>query len=234
VLEPKLLNKFDYVATFSEKDGGLLRGLGVRVPVLIEQLYFDLPREVAPLSGSVVVFVGAMYRPENDQAARWLVSDIWPRVREAVPDSELLIVGSGPSAKLRELAGREKGVTTVGFVKDLAAVSREASVVVAPLVVGAGVKLKVIEALASGVPVVATSVGAEGLPPYLFPGMPTTAEDVAGLIGELMRRPDYRRAIGAAGRTWAEGAHMRLGADVLAAVGRYRKAAASAERSRSC
>jgi glycosyltransferase involved in cell wall biosynthesis len=226
------LNKFDYVATFSEKDEKLLRGLGVRSPVLVEQLYFELPRRVSPLIGSTVVFVGAMYRPENDQAATWLISDIWPGVRDAVPDSELLIVGSGPSERLRELAEAQKGVTTVGFVQDLAAIYRAASVVVAPLVVGAGVKLKVIEALASGVPVVATSVGAEGLPPDLFPGTPTTAEELARLISELIRRPDYRRSVGAAGRTWAERAHRRLGSDVLAAVERYRQAAASSERSR--
>lgn len=225
VREPLLLNKFDSVATFSSKDAALLSGLGVRVPIGVEQLYFDLPRIVAPLEGSMVVFVGAMYRPENDQAAKWLVSEIWPAVRDAVPDAELLIAGSGASAELQESAAKEKGVRVVGYVRDLAPVYLGAAVVLVPLIVGAGIKLKVIEALACGVPVIATPVGAEGLAPSLFAGISEKRDELARLTVNTLLDRDARARQGAAGRAWADAAHRKLQLDIDSAVRRYRLAA---------
>jgi glycosyltransferase involved in cell wall biosynthesis len=224
-LEPELLNRFDSVATFSDKDGALLRSLGVRVPIRVEQLYFELPERSASLKGSTVLFLGALYRPENDQAARWLITDIWPAVRVAVPDSDLLIVGSGPSAELRRLADQDPRVRAPGFVHDLSGLYQEAAVVIVPLLVGAGVKLKVIEALASGLPVVATRIGAEGLPRHLFAGVSDDAAELARITMQLLTDLEKRRAAGAVGRQWAESAHTRLEQDVSTAVQLYHRSA---------
>ncbi|MGY1609574.1 glycosyltransferase [Geodermatophilus sp. SYSU D00700] len=220
-LEPWLLNKFDAVATFSEKDEALLRSLGVRVPVRVEQLHFDLPRTTAVLSEPIVLFVGAMYRPENDQAAKWLVSDIWPTIRSAVPGAKLLIVGSGPSAKLQALAAQAEGVRVVGYIPDLSAAYCQASVVVAPLITGAGIKLKVVEAFAHGVPVVGTTVAAEGFPPHLFSGIADEAVGLAKHVVQLLGDPIAKRSAAAAGRRWAERAHKRVMRDIEASVERY-------------
>jgi glycosyltransferase involved in cell wall biosynthesis len=226
VAEPRLLNQFDAVVTFSAKDCALLKDLGVHVPIHAEQLFFELPSEVATLAEQTVVFVGAMFRPENDQAAKWLVSEIWPLVAAEVPEGRLLIVGSGPSAELEEMSRESPGVQTLGFVPDLLAVYRSASVAIAPLVVGAGIKLKVIEALASGVPVIATPVGAEGLPSQIFPGVSDDPRELARLMVDLLRDAKMRRLFGAFGRRWAESAHKSLAGDMESAVRRYREAAA--------
>jgi glycosyltransferase involved in cell wall biosynthesis len=96
-------------------------------------------------------------------AAEWLVREILPRIRAAVPEARLALVGSKPSDAVVALANDVVEVT--GFVPDdeLARRYAGARVVLAPLRFGAGVKLKVIEALAEGVPVVTTPVGAEGI-----------------------------------------------------------------------
>jgi glycosyltransferase involved in cell wall biosynthesis len=108
-----------------------------------------------------LLFTGTMSYPPNAQAARWMVEQVLPAVRARRPDVTLTIVGRDPPPAVRQLAG--DGVTVTGRVPDLASHFAGAAVVVAPLLSGSGTKLKVLEAMAAGRPVVATSIGAEGI-----------------------------------------------------------------------
>lgn len=108
-----------------------------------------------------LLFTGTMSYPPNAQAARWLVEHVMPIVRSRRPDVSLEIVGRNPPAPVRQLAG--PGISVTGRVPDLATHFAAAAVVVAPLLSGSGTKLKVLEAMAAGRPVVATAVGAEGI-----------------------------------------------------------------------
>ena len=109
-----------------------------------------------------LLFTGTMSYPPNAQAARWLVERVLPAIRALRRDVTLTIVGRDPPPAVRELSSVD-GVTVTGRVPDLASYFAEASVVVAPLLAGSGTKLKVLEAMAAGRPVVATSIGAEGI-----------------------------------------------------------------------
>ncbi|MDQ3525887.1 MAG: glycosyltransferase [Chloroflexota bacterium] len=111
-----------------------------------------------------LLFVAGFGHPPNEDAAEWLVSDILPRIRWALPDALLYLVGSNPTARVRALSGRGVRMAPNVTVDELQAHYRNATVAIAPLRFGGGVKLKVVEALASGVPMVTTSVGAQGLP----------------------------------------------------------------------
>jgi polysaccharide biosynthesis protein PslH len=108
-----------------------------------------------------LLFTGTMSYPPNAQAARWMVERVLPAIRARRPDVSLTIVGRDPPAAVRQLAG--DAVTVTGRVPDLASHFASAAVVVAPLLSGSGTKLKVLEAMAAGRPVVATSIGAEGI-----------------------------------------------------------------------
>src|SRR5579884_3243728 len=111
---------------------------------------------------AVVLFTGTMdFRPNVD-AVRWFVREVWPRVVAARPDARFRIVGRAPTAPVREL-GREPGVEVVGAVPEVAPHFGEAALYVAPLRIGGGVRLKLLEAFAYGVPAVATRLGAEGI-----------------------------------------------------------------------
>ena len=121
---------------------------------------FGAPRDPPP--GQAILFVAGFGHPPNEDAACWFVSDILPLIRAATPTAELWIVGSNPTPRVRALAGKSVTVAANVSDPDLAAFYRRARVAAVPLRYGAGVKLKVVEALAQGLPLVTTPVGAEG------------------------------------------------------------------------
>lgn len=97
----------------------------------------------------------------NISALRWMVAEVMPLILDAVPWARLLVTGANPPAEV--LALESPSVTAMGFVNDLRDLYSRVRVVVCPMLAGAGVKLKVVEALQNGVPTVSTSVGAEGI-----------------------------------------------------------------------
>lgn len=120
---------------------------------------------VKPLADStqkpVVGFIGSYGHPPNVEALHYLLADVVGRVTEQVPDVTFLIAGRNPPAALQSMAG--PNVSFVGFVDSLDDFYGRCSVIVAPLLSGGGVKIKVAEALGYGKAVVTTSVGAEGM-----------------------------------------------------------------------
>jgi sugar transferase (PEP-CTERM/EpsH1 system associated) len=109
-----------------------------------------------------IIFCGAMDVFMNIDAVNWFARRMFPRVREAVPDAEFWIVGRNPNSKVKALASLP-GVRVIGQVEDVRPYYAEAKVAVAPFRYGGGTKLKVLEAMALGVPVVATPVGCQGI-----------------------------------------------------------------------
>ena len=108
-----------------------------------------------------LLFLGSFPHPANVDAVRYFVRDVLPTVRAAVPEIELTMVGPDPAGDVVSLVA--SGVTATGWVKDLGSVFERKRVFVAPLRYGAGIKIKVLDSIARGVPVVATPVAAEGL-----------------------------------------------------------------------
>jgi glycosyltransferase involved in cell wall biosynthesis len=110
-----------------------------------------------------IIFVAGFGHPPNEEAAIWFVREVLPLIISQVRGASLAIIGSNPTAKVRALAG--DAVSIHGNVSDevLADWYDQARVAVVPLLCGAGVKLKVVEALRAGVPLVTTPVGAQGL-----------------------------------------------------------------------
>jgi glycosyltransferase involved in cell wall biosynthesis len=106
--------------------------------------------------------VGGFWHKPNTDAVLWFVRDIWPILRRQNPGLRFCIAGSNPSDPVRELDGRD-GIEVLGFVPDLTPFFDRARVFVAPLRFGAGMKGKVGQSMMSGLPVVATAIGAEGL-----------------------------------------------------------------------
>jgi glycosyltransferase involved in cell wall biosynthesis len=115
-------------------------------------------------SDPVVMYVGVFEYPPNVRAADRLVKSVWPRVRAAVPDAKLFIVGKHPEKiPAFSSSGADGSVSFTGFVDDIAACYAKARVVCCPIRVGAGTRVKIIEAAAFARPVVSTPLGAEGL-----------------------------------------------------------------------
>jgi len=109
-----------------------------------------------------MLFLGAFRHPPNRIALEWFVNRVLPRILERRPEARLLVVGSeAPPAQLVE--GSNGAVKLLGFVDDVREPLERYSVFVCPILSGSGVRVKLLEAFASGIPVVSTTIGAEGL-----------------------------------------------------------------------
>ena len=159
------------------------------------------PRNDIPVRPHHLVFSGVMRTPTNVQAVQWFATNVWPRVRAAVPDATWSIVGREPAPEVRRLASLA-GVEVTGTVKDPSICIAEAEVCINPMQAGGGMQNKLIEYLACARPVVATSVANEGL--GATPGkdllIADQPDDFADAVVELFRNPAHRERLGAAAR----------------------------------
>lgn len=156
---------YDALVTVSEHDAELLAR---ETPTRVEPIPSGVdtaalhPGPVPAGAPPALIFTGTMSWPPNAEGLRWLLREVWPRVREAVPDARLLAVGGGPPEDVRRLAAADDRVELPGRVPELEPWFERASVVVIPILSGAGIRLKVLDALASGRAIVSTTMGAEG------------------------------------------------------------------------
>jgi glycosyltransferase involved in cell wall biosynthesis len=160
-----------------------------------------------PAPDPTVAFVATMGWRPNIDAALWLGRDIWPLVVAQVPQARLLLVGRDPAPTVLALAGSNIEVT--GTVPDVTPYLAESRVVVAPLRAGGGTRLKVMEALDVGRPVVATSVGCEGTEDLVGRGVVVadTAAGLADAIAGLLLDPARASALGRAGHDAVSAEH---------------------------
>jgi glycosyltransferase involved in cell wall biosynthesis len=204
-MERKTVSAFDHVVVVSEQERVKLTG-GARSVLVCPN--GREPSAVLPdAPGATVAFVAAMGWAPNVDAAVWLTREIWPLVRERVPQAQLLLVGKDPAPPVRALAAADVEVT--GTVADVTPYLARSRVVVAPLRAGGGTRLKIMEALDVGRPVVATTVGCEGLGDLVGRGV-VTADTVAGLAGavaDLLLDPAGAAALGQIGHDAVKADH---------------------------
>jgi polysaccharide biosynthesis protein PslH len=185
----------------SERERNKLNSLAPkgRVAVIengVDTQYFK--NAAASINRTRILFVGLMAYHANVDAAVWFTKDIWPRLHSLMPDKTLTIVGANPTAAVLALRN-EPGVEVTGTVPDVRPYYAEAFAAIAPLRTGAGTRLKILEGMAAGAPVVSTALGAEGLD--CSPGkdilLAENAEDWAQAftqLGDERRREDLVRA----------------------------------------
>ncbi len=159
------------------------------------------------VQGPVMVFTGMMDYWANEDAVTWFARECFPRIRETHGDSRFFIVGARPSRAVSGLASMA-GVEVTGAVEDVRPYLAHADVAVAPLRVARGIQNKVLEAMAMGLPVAATSAALEGLdlPKELRRGG-DTAMDLSESVIALLSSREERRTQGARGRAWVQEEH---------------------------
>jgi polysaccharide biosynthesis protein PslH len=166
--EPAILRAVDRVLVCSDLERDLARTAGAKTPMVVpngvDVRDFDRRARKArsPSEPPTILFTGGLAYPPNAEGVRWFVTAVLPELRKILPRFRFLVVGKGASPSLLALAVPGE-VEFAGWVEDVRPRLLEADVSVAPLRVGGGTRIKILEAMAAGVPVVATRVGAEGI-----------------------------------------------------------------------
>jgi sugar transferase (PEP-CTERM/EpsH1 system associated) len=157
----------DAVVVTTEREARLVREIDDRatvqvIPNGVDTEYFSQASVPRALRQRAIVFTGDMAYYANEQAVMHFALNVFPKIKASVADAKFLIVGRDPGPAVRELT-HLPGVEVTGFVPDVRAYLARASVAVAPFQIAAGIQNKILEAMAYGLPVVATSRAAQGL-----------------------------------------------------------------------
>jgi glycosyltransferase involved in cell wall biosynthesis len=183
------------------------------LPVPVPQEFFGFARPGAP--GLRLGFLATFRADFNRDAARFLLREIWPRIRRQHPSSELTLAGNGHGGSLPDQA-RSAGARWLGFVPDLGSFFAGIDLLLVPLRFGGGVRIRILEAFAAGVPVVATPIAAAGLgvEDGIHLALAEGPDEIAARVDRLLTHPDEAKELGQRGREWCAKHH---GPDVLRA-----------------
>jgi glycosyltransferase involved in cell wall biosynthesis len=195
----------DLVITVTEDEARILGGELPGIPVHVIPNIHDIhvaARSETPFPS--LLFIGTFTHEPNVDGVLWFTREVWPSVHAAHPGTRLRIVGGNPPPAIQALSGN--GIEVTGYVPDTLPFLMESWISVAPLRFGAGMKGKVGEAMAAGLPVVTTSFGAEGF--GLVPGVHLLVADdpvkFAETVSTLITDRDLRSKLGGAGHAFIE------------------------------
>ncbi|MBA3263101.1 MAG: glycosyltransferase [Thermoleophilaceae bacterium] len=204
--EPRVLASANAVVAFTEADRTALATLAPGARVVRISPGISIPAQPSDPIGAQpprVLFLGSFVHPPNIDAAIRLARTIFPAVRARLPGAALEIVGDAPPPEVRALAG--DGVVVTGRVADVLPYLNRAAVVAAPLRLGGGMRVKVLESLAAGKAMVATPRALAGL--ELVPGthalVGESDAELSDALVALLEHPERRRDLGDAARDWA-------------------------------
>jgi glycosyltransferase involved in cell wall biosynthesis len=197
--ERRTVRRFEHVIAVSAHDRDAMAAMTAPdrltiVPTGVDTRMFRPPSPPVPVE-PVVLFLGSMDWEANIDGVQYFCDEMWPAVRAAVPEARFQIVGRNPAPAVARLAS--EAIEVVGTVPAVTDYLHRAAVVVVPLRVGGGTRLKIYEAMAAGRAVVSTSIGAEGLD--VTHGRDILLEDAprafAAAVIDLLRNDSRRRRL---------------------------------------
>lgn len=161
--ERRMISIFDRILTISEADRERLIEQGIEstkiqflpVPFKTKSRFHFGPK--------TILFIGLLSWRPNKDAVLWFYQRIFPLVKKKVPQAKFLVVGANPSEEIKRIGRKDGSVEVTGYVKDVFPYFKNTGVFVVPIRAGAGVRVKILDALASGLPVVSTKIAATGI-----------------------------------------------------------------------
>ena len=153
-------------------------------------------------SGRRVTFLGGLHWPPNAEGVTWFVREVWPLVLRRSPDAILTLIGKDPPQELVEMSRTSISLEVIGYVEDPEPYLKETAAFIVPLLAGGGMRVKIVDAWSWALPVVSTTIGAEGT--GYEDGIDLLIADTpiafAEAVARLLNDPEAAKVLGAAGR----------------------------------
>ncbi len=208
--EQQMMRQYDRVLTVSEEDRNALRQLCPDTPMTIvpngvDTIYFQPRRRPTPTADAPLdlVFTGTLNFRPNVDGVLWFAREVLPQIHLRQPRARFVVVGRSPVPEIVALHNEQQRIVVAADVPDVRPYMERAAVYVVPLRVGGGIRLKLLEALAMSLPIVSTSLGAEGVPELhhseqLLLG--DTPQTFAAAVLWLLDMPELAEHMGKRGR----------------------------------
>lgn len=176
LMEYKKLHSFEKIAltiadkvyVLSDQDLDMMENLGVKIknssiiPIGVQDTGV-IEKKEDTTHKLMLVFIGTLTWNPNNQGIIWFIKNVVPLLKEKNIGFKLLIVGKNPSEELKNLCAGIDNILVTGYVEDISQVYQKADAMIVPLFIGSGQRVKIIESFSKGIPVISTTVGAEGL-----------------------------------------------------------------------
>jgi sugar transferase (PEP-CTERM/EpsH1 system associated) len=205
--EQAVVRRFPALVVTAEADRQDLGG-GAHISVIpnavdLDHFVFHGAEGRAP---ATLIFTGNMGYHPNREAVLWFAAEVWPRLRAQCPAARWQIVGANPDERVRALAGPGSGIEVLGRVPNMTTYLGQATIAIAPMRSGSGIQTKVLEAMAVGTPVVATSLANRGVQatPDCDLRLADTPADLVAALSALLADPAAQARLGQAGRAFVE------------------------------
>lgn len=204
--EGRVCRAFEAVTAVSEEDRqALLDAIGGHRDIPVIPIAVDAERE-APIARQPgargILSLATMMWPPNVDGVLWFAGSIYPLIKRQVEGVRFFVVGQRPVPEVRALPAQDATIEVTGYVPDPAPYIAGSACLIVPLRSGGGMRVKILEALARGIPVVSTTIGYEGID--LTPGehllVGDTPEEFAAAVTQLLTDPALGQRIAAAGR----------------------------------
>jgi glycosyltransferase involved in cell wall biosynthesis len=225
IFEAQACARFDHIVTVTEEDLAILQDLihsqekmGHLDPRSKNQSFSTIPicvdtrsvKPVQPFPDALdVLHLGTMFWLPNVEGVMWFANEVWLKVVAQIHNATFTIAGKNPPAEIRALSKSQKGMSPIqvtGYVPDPLVYLERAGVFIVPLLSGGGMRVKIIDAWRWGLPIVSTTVGAEGIEYCNGDNIIIADEpdDFANAIVKILTDPNLSKRLRINGRRWVE------------------------------
>jgi glycosyltransferase involved in cell wall biosynthesis len=207
--EKKYCPRFDMNLAVSVLDKDLMGSItGIDNIEVIENgvdiKYFSPPENLT--NNKNIIFAGRLDQYSNRESILYFCAKVWPIIKKQNPDIRFVIIGNNPPAKLAEIANKDKNIDLLGYVDDVRPHFATAMISVCPIKDGGGTRIKILDALAMGMPIVSTSIGCEGID--VTPGIDVfiadTPQEFADKVNSILTDICKRQSLSKNARKTAE------------------------------
>ncbi len=214
--EAQACSRFDQVVTVTEEDREILEPMVSAVSQSSPELRFStipicvdtesVPPVVPVNARPEVLHLGTMFWPPNVEGVLWFARQVWPLVRAQIPEAAFTVVGKNPPEQVKALDGRDAGINITGYISDPQTYLERAKAFIVPLFSAGGMRVKIIDGWRWGLPIVSTTIGAEGIQ-YREGENILIADDpqsFAAAVVRVLQDSSLNQVLRERGRRWVE------------------------------